>query len=192
VQLAPYQELNGALDAQLARTAVFRRAAFHVHSPESHDWASDPNADAMSNDRARLLASPTELLDRLAASFDVVCITDHMRSGFATELAALASKRDDITVFPGVEVSLKGAQLGSSYIHVLAVFPPTTQVGAIERIYRHVPGAFPTDGERTGHEVLDLEGTLKEFVEAIRRSASAMQPRGTRQWLRSCARLEPH
>jgi hypothetical protein len=34
VSATPYQELNEALDAQLTRTAVLLRAAFHVHSPE--------------------------------------------------------------------------------------------------------------------------------------------------------------
>jgi hypothetical protein len=37
--LADYTDLNSTLEEQLARTARFVRAAFHVHSIDSHDWA---------------------------------------------------------------------------------------------------------------------------------------------------------
>src|SRR5437870_856131 len=35
---AAYDELNHLFEEQLKRSAIFVRVAFHVHSPDSHDW----------------------------------------------------------------------------------------------------------------------------------------------------------
>jgi predicted metal-dependent phosphoesterase TrpH len=42
------------------------------------------------------------------ASLSTICITDHLKSGYACAAAHAAKKRDDITVFPGVEASVVG------------------------------------------------------------------------------------
>jgi DNA repair ATPase RecN len=159
-----YEQLNHQFEEQLRQTAVFLPMAFHVHSPESHDWAKGPEASSDLNDPERL--SVDALLDELAKHFSIVCITDHMKSEFACKLAAASLARDDITVFPGVEINCEGGQLGGSYIHVLAIFPPETSNLAIERIYNvHVGGGFPTD--RTGKETIRVE-SLTKLAHAIR------------------------
>jgi DNA repair ATPase RecN len=90
-----------------------------------------------------------------------------MKSEFACELASASLSRDDITVFPGVEINCVGGQLGDSHIHVLAIFPPESTNLAIERIYdADIGGGFPTD--RTGKECLRVE-SLGKLVEAARR-----------------------
>jgi hypothetical protein len=59
-----YEELNDRLEDQLRKTAVFVPIAFHVHSPESYDWAKGPGLSSELNDPKRL--SVNELLDELA------------------------------------------------------------------------------------------------------------------------------
>ncbi len=166
----PHEKLDTTFTAQLKRSAFFVPVAFHVHSPDSHDWARDPRADKRANDRARLRADAAEFLDKLSAHFDIACITDHLKSSYACTLSSVAAKRDDITVFPGVEVNVVGGQLGSSRIHLLAIFPPETDVLTIERIYAYHDGdgPFPTEDQRTGQEDFRLKGELPEWAKLIR------------------------
>jgi ABC-type lipoprotein export system ATPase subunit len=168
-----YEELSDLFDEELKRSAFFVPVAFHVHSPGSFDWGRGPAADRAANDPTRLLrddAGVTEFLDRLAKQFRIVCITDHLKSGFACALSEAAEKRDDITVFPGVEANVVGGgQLGSSRIHLLAIFPPGTKVAAIDRIYAsHTDGPFPTEDERSGKEDFKLGTSLAEWAKLIR------------------------
>lgn len=45
--MTKYEELESDFEAQLERTAQFVPAAFHVHSPDGHDWGKGtvPGAD---------------------------------------------------------------------------------------------------------------------------------------------------
>jgi len=169
-----YDELDRLFEDQLTRSAFFVPVAFHVHSPDSHDWGRWPG-DAAANDRATFAGSEgvEAFLDRLAEHYRIVCITDHLKSGYACDAAQAAKKRDDIAVFPGVEASVVGGQLGSSRIHLLAIFPPDTKASQIDRIYsKHADTKpFPADEDRTGKEEFKLDGTLAEWQELIRRQA---------------------
>jgi hypothetical protein len=40
-EISKYEELEAAFEAQLERTARFVPVAFHVHSPDSHDWGKE-------------------------------------------------------------------------------------------------------------------------------------------------------
>lgn len=190
-----YDELNELFEEQLTGSAFFVPVAFHVHSPDSYDWGRAPgdkaaNAPSKFKDAAGIGA----FLDHLAQHFKIVCITDHLKSGYACTLAEAAKKRDDITVFPGVEASVVGGQLGSSRIHLLAIFPPDTRASQIDRIYSaHANGApFPADEDRTGKEVFKLDGTLAEWHDLIRSQAGIFiaahideHPRGLRARFRA-------
>ena len=136
----------------------------------------------------------TAFLDLLAKHFRIVCITDHLKSGYACALAEAAKARDDITVFPGVEASVVGGQLGSSRIHLLAIFPPSTKAAVIDRIYASHAGddPFPSDEDRTGKEEFKLEGSLAEWATLIRSQAGIFvaahvdeHPRGLRARFRA-------
>ena len=190
-----YDELNTLFQAQLNRSAFFVPVAFHVHSPGSHDWGRSPG-DKARNDPAKFVgdAGARAFLDELAAHFRIVCITDHLRSGYACTLAQAAKGRDDMTVFPGVEASVVGGQLGSSRIHLLAVFPPNTKAAVIDRIYGPHAGdvPFPADEDRTGREEFKLNGSLAEWAELIRSQAGIFiaahvdeHPRGLRARFRA-------
>lgn len=153
----PYTTLFDTITEQRERIAFFEPVVFHAHAIDSHDWARRANADANRNEAARLAteAGVHEFLDELARQYRVVCITDHMRCGYATRLARAAMKRDDITVLPGMEINCLPAPHYADAIHVLAVFPPETGEVAIERIFAGKSLAEP--GERTGKEAVRFD-----------------------------------
>jgi energy-coupling factor transporter ATP-binding protein EcfA2 len=156
-----YYELERQLEEQLARTSRFRRMAFHVHSPDSHDWGRD--ADRELNDRGRFVGSEgiDAFLDALAEHLDIVCITDHMKSGLACELSRRAQNRADLEllVFPGVEVSCRVPPGHTDAIHLLVVFPAGTQLDVIERVFADQPD-LASHGDRTGHEDIRVDSLV--------------------------------
>jgi ABC-type Mn2+/Zn2+ transport system ATPase subunit len=109
------------------------------------------------NDRTRLAsdAGVQEFLNELATNYAVVCITDHMRSEYATRLAKAALTRDDITVLPGMEINCEAPPAFGDCIHLLAVFPPDADAAVIERIFagRGLPGP----SARTGTEAVRFD-----------------------------------
>jgi ABC-type lipoprotein export system ATPase subunit len=165
-----YQELSVLLDQQLTKSARFVRMAFHVHSPGSYDWANRTYADKTLNDQQSLEtdAGLERYLDSLASEFEMVCVTDHMKTGYACRVAQAAEARDGITVFPGIEISVAGGQLGDSCIHVLAVFPPDCTTTTIDRIFGSPKGGgpFKSEAARDGRDVYE-PGTLHELAASI-------------------------
>ena len=166
----PYTTLFEAIGEQRERIAFFRPVLFHAHSIDSHDWAEQPGVDAARNDPARLGTNEgvQEFLDELAKNYSVVCITDHMRCGYATRLAQAAEKREDITVLPGMEINCLPPPAYADAIHVLAAFPPTTGEVAIERIFGPSDD-LPDPPDRQGTETVRFDdlGRLRESIKAI-------------------------
>jgi energy-coupling factor transporter ATP-binding protein EcfA2 len=155
--IGPYATLFDSIAEQRERIALFEPVVFHAHSIDSHDWAQRETADAHRNDAARLgtEAGVQEFLDELARQCSVVCITDHMRCGYATRLARAAMNRDDITVLPGMEINCLPAPHYADAIHVLAVFAPEAGEVAIERIF--AGKSLPEPGQRTGAEAVRFD-----------------------------------
>lgn len=190
-EVEPYGDLLAALNAQYAKTARFVSAAFHVHSIESYDWGKEADATANAVDQFAGQAGQDRFLDALsAADLELVCITDHMKAGYACELAQRALARDDITVLPGMEISCGFGANPSEHIHVLVVFPPATTADVIERIFG-VQAALPGGSERTGREVARF-ATLAELRTNVREAGGLFllahidqYPRGHRCHVRS-------
>jgi hypothetical protein len=168
-ETGPYAALFEKIDTQRERIAFFESVVFHAHSIESHDWAQRGNANAERNDPATLgsEAGLEAFLDELARDYRVVCITDHMRCGYATRLARAASKRNDITVLPGMEINCLAAPHYADAIHVLAVFPPDTGEVAIERIF--AGKSLPEPADRRGTETVRFDdlGDLRDRIHQI-------------------------
>jgi hypothetical protein len=120
------------------------RFDFHTHTPASRDtpWF-------MQN----LELSPRAwLLRYMEAGIDCVAVTDHNSGdwvdGLKAAYATLAQEADegrapagfrDLTLFPGVEISVSGG------FHLLAIFDPLATTGAITDLlavveYRGTPG----------------------------------------------------
>lgn len=164
-----YAALNSQLNDDIEKTALFKTAAFHVHSPGSHDWGARQHADGTTNARGQYEAEGGEqlFLDHLAAQFDIVCITDHMKSGYACRLASAAQARDDIVVLPGMEVNCKLTDTGPERLHLLTVFPPDWTPAHIERIFTAHPG-FPVEDQRDGSEDFrPTEKTLSQWCKDV-------------------------
>ncbi len=162
-----YAELSQQIDDILRNSARFVPIAFHIHSPDSHDWGQRSKADSKRNDRSRFTKTDgaKEFLDELARGFRIACITDHMKSRFACELAKASTARDDILVFPGMEVNCVVSP-ATERIHLLAIFPPEADCIAIDRIFRSHAG-FPTEPNRKGQEDFHISGALSDWAKEI-------------------------
>ncbi len=162
--MATYHELSAQCRDLLKHTSRFVAVAFHVHSPDSHDWAERQHADGPRNNKTPLLApgGETIYLNELAPHLQVACVTDHMKSGYACRLAVAAAKRQDVAVFPGMEVNCRLHATGADRIHLLAIFPPDKSVTEIDRIFSGMK-EFPPEAARKGGEELVLDGNLSEW-----------------------------
>ncbi len=178
-----YVSLFSGIADQRERIATFEPMIFHAHSIDSHDWGKRSYADASRNDRKRL-STPEgveEFLDELAAHYRAVCITDHMRSGYATRLAKAALGRPDISIFPGMEINCLVAPGYADAIHLLAIFQPDVSEVAIERIFAGKELVDPS--ERSGLEAVrfddlrDLRRRIKEEADGLFILAHVENPR---------------
>jgi hypothetical protein len=65
-----------------------------------------------------------------------VAVTDHMACGYAVNISKLAGRRSDFSVLPGMEVNCRlRPPLDDLRFHLLAIFPPETEVDQINRIF---------------------------------------------------------
>ena len=165
-------------------------AAFHVHSPDSHDWGKDAALGA--DDPAKLEdeASLDAYLDGLVeAGLGLACVTDHMKADYAARLSARAASRDDITVLPGMEVSCLIPPGHAERVHLLVVFPEGTSADVIERIFAK-QGDLPGSAERKGEEVAKVD-SLREWRQLVEDQGGLLllahvdqHPRGHRAYVR--------
>src|SRR5262245_11534916 len=189
--MTDYADFDRALKEQLARTARFVRAAFHVHSIDSHDWGKE--ADAQTNERELCIgrAGQERYLDALVkAGLGLVCITDHMKCGYAFELAALAEGREDITVLPGMEISCAVPPAHSEAIHILVVYPPDATPDIIERLFvgqNNLPGESQRTGEEQAHfkTLTDIRGLVDKAGGLFALAHIEQLPRGHRCFVRN-------
>ncbi|HEX7060045.1 MAG TPA: AAA family ATPase [Solirubrobacterales bacterium] len=185
----PYRSLQQELEAQLAKTARFIPAAFHVHSIDSYDWGRD--GDPTANDRSQFEGEEGQdaFLDRLAAAgLELVVITDHMKCAYACDLARRAQTREDITVFPGMEVSCRTDPGHGARIHFLVGFAPGTPPDVVARLFHNQQ--LPGEAERNGSEEIVIRD-LAEFSSDLTTNGGILifahadeQSRGHRSYVR--------
>lgn len=151
------------VNKQREEAAKFYCVDFHVHSPASYDWDNTDKSGYTRNPKLDKISDTqridTETLDAYkerckASGRQIVIITDHNKFGFAKEAASKSDK--DITFIPGIELSVCITQplLKDYRIHVLAIFPPVTGLGEIERLF---PSGVPDEANRTGKEKFDYK-----------------------------------
>src|SRR5439155_19522087 len=125
------------------------------------------------NAKSRFLNDEKEFLKELKASgLRLVCITDHMKSGFACRLAQAALADGKILVLPGMEVNCV-IPPSTERIHLLVVFPPEFDTSQIERIFSWHAG-FPSERSRNGSEDFKLTKQLREWREEIERQGGML------------------
>src|SRR5687768_17187814 len=101
-----YEILLEQFESLRHHTARFRRAALHLHSPDSHDWGR--GGDSAKNSRELFANEKGHLAfaAQLAPHLDLVAVTDHMRCTFGCTLSGLAAEHG-IVVLPGMEVNFR-------------------------------------------------------------------------------------
>lgn len=185
----PFDLLQDELDTQLAKTARFRRAAFHVHSIDSYDWGKD--GDSAANEPSKFEGGGQDafLQQLIDAGLELVVITDHMKCTYACELAKRAEGRPEITVFPGMEVSCKAEPGHGSRIHFLVAFPPGTTPDVIGRIF-HGQEELKGEGDRDGSEEIIVRN-MTDFARTVNSAGGVLifahvdeQGRGHRSFVR--------
>ncbi len=139
--------------------ASFNKVVLHSHSPDSHDFGKS----ITENPEQTLYNTPNEYSEAiLGLNVDMTAITDHMKCSLACQISKEASSRKKC-VLPGMEVNLcfPPPQHGNK-LHLIIVFPENCPP---EEITKVLPPGFPSDEERTGHEIIDKD--LKTFVEEV-------------------------
>jgi hypothetical protein len=137
---------------------------FHTHTPASHDtpWHVSPATEPA--------PSPEQwLLRYMAAGIDCVAITDHNSAAWI-DLLKEANHRlrnsepkpsgyRDLTIFPGVEISVCGG------LHALVLFDPSTPASAITSLLGAVGFPAQLHGATDGADTAAC--TRASFVEVI-------------------------
>lgn len=132
---------------------------FHTHTPASHDtpWHTQNLA----------LTAQDWLLRYMAAEIDCVAVTDHnsgawidaLKNAYAQMKAQPPAGFRDLTLFPGVEISVQGG------VHVLAIFDPAATTSDIDTLLGSV-GYQGTKGDSDGVTSRGIAEVIKAIVAA--------------------------
>ncbi len=88
----------------------FKALDLHVHTPASIDFKDKK-------------ALPQDIVNSaLKANLDGICITDHNSAEWIDDIKE-AAKKTNLTVFPGVEISVTGGKAGP--VHIIGIFDPS-------------------------------------------------------------------
>lgn len=167
-----FHQVLKKIESARSKAARFCRADLHVHTIESHDFPSIHDKEGFVSDihpDEQALTGKSEdwqgrFVDRAReAGLGLVAVTDHNEANIAEAL----SKRSDaeLTILPGIEVSLNTTIFPGGQVHVLGIFPQGTSAKDIERIFP--PGCgMPPSGKRDEKAATNQE--LSELIEAIR------------------------
>lgn len=137
---------------------------FHTHTPASTDtpWAKQD-----------LELSPEDwLLKYMAATLDCVAVTDHNSGAWIDNLKSAYDRMKrlaedgnppegfrELTLFPGVEISVNGG------VHVLAIFGPKARTGEIDSLLGAV-GYTGTKGDSDGETSKSVAEVIAEVIRA--------------------------
>ena len=166
-------ELTKSVMEMRTRAARFYSVDFHMHSPASFDWdRSLPSGVEPAPQLARLGQAESPGAGAVSAYRDacresgreVAVVCDHNAGRFG--LAAAAENDADLTVIPGVELSVSVDQplLRGHQIHLLVVLPDGSGVEAFGRLF---PPATPDELSRTGKEIFAY-GSLDDVIRSMR------------------------
>ena len=101
-----YDEIIGLI----SQAARFRKLVLHLHFPESYDFGDISGSDPTLNNRSQYLADGGEklFLSHIGNSVDMICITDHMHSGYACRISNwVIDNQHHVKVLPGIELNIR-------------------------------------------------------------------------------------
>lgn len=157
------------IDQQRQKAATFYKVDLHIHSYESHDFPKigDKEYSAttlLPEDREK---NPQYFIDfaKKVEDLRVIAITDHNLSRVSATIAKLSDAQ--ITVLPGMEVTLQATIFPDSKIHVLTIFPEHSASEDIEKIFR-LGCNMPLYSQRTKDSVAQIP--VDEFVKLVHKA----------------------
>jgi len=130
---------------------AWKKIDLHIHTPASLEDLIDKSI------------KPEQIVDKAKElGLDAICISDH-NTGLWVDKIKAAAQGTDITVFPGVEITVQG---GRTNVHILAIFDPSKNTDDINHLLSTL-GIIPE--ERGRIDVLAKE-TVNETINIISQS----------------------
>jgi len=189
-----YNDLKSAIEKARARTARFYRVDLHVHTIDSHDFPSVHSKPGfvtkVPSDEIGLSAKPDEFKRRFiqrakARQLKLVAITDHNESDIAEQLSIMSDA--ELTILPGMEISVQTSLFPDSEVHILGIFPQGTSSKQIDKVFPAGCG-MPTSRKREGAKTTQL---ISEIIKTIREDlggiciAAHVDTKGVREMVHS-------
>lgn len=97
---------------------AYRKIDLHIHTPASRCFKDKT-------------VTPTDLINQaLKQKLDAIAITDHNSGAWIDDVKKAA--KDKIVVFPGVEISSTGGEMG--VVHIIALFDVSQSTKGVENL----------------------------------------------------------
>jgi len=125
----------------------YRKLDLHIHTPASHDF----------NDKK--VTAEQIIKQAIDKDLDAIAVTDHNTVDFVDELKGVA-KKQNFTVFPGIEISCGGSVSGS--IHVIGIFDVTASKDDLQKIIGQLGIKGSGENALTSKSVSDVIDIIKD------------------------------
>jgi DNA repair ATPase RecN len=170
-EIFSYAELESAIHGTRGKTARFYRVDLHVHTTDSHDFPSMHSKSGFVKvipaDERDLKANPDEFKRRFVQrakeqGLRSVAVTDHNESDMAEQLSSMSD--GELTILPGIEISVQTNLFPDSEVHLIAIFPQGTSSKQIDKVFPPNCG-MPPSGKR-GAGALTTQ-SIDEIIKTI-------------------------
>jgi DNA repair ATPase RecN len=149
-----YEHFLQTVAVARSQAARFVRVDLHAHTIDSHDFPSIHDkpgfAAAIPDGEEDPRNDPEEFKRRFIAqaksrALRLVAVTDHNQSNIAEQLSLHSD--GDLTILPGIEISVQTNLFPDSQVHILALFPHGTSCNQIDKVFPAGCG-MPEPGKR--------------------------------------------
>lgn len=176
-------------------TAIFYRVDLHVHTIDSYDFPSIHQKNGfiskIPDEEIELKNNPELFKQRFTQRakeqhLRLVAITDHNKSDIAEELTNLSDQ--EVTILPGIEISVKTNLFPESAVHIIGIFPEGTSSKEIDKVFPVDCGMPPSNkrvgGETTNQSISDVLLTIKH-LNGLSIAAHVSSAKGIREMVHS-------
>ena len=130
---------------------AWKKIDLHIHTPASLEDLIDKSIN------------PEQIVDKAKElDLDAICISDH-NTGLWVDKIKEAAQSTNITVFPGVEITVQG---GKTNVHILAIFDPSKNTDDIN----HLLSTLGITPEERGRIDVLARKTVNETINIISQS----------------------
>jgi chromosome segregation protein len=151
--------------------ALWVRVDLHLHSPGSFNMALPSGLDR-EKDHNELVKQYVQCL--VKQNISVAAITDYqgVRPGWFKDIQR-AAKQEEITIYPGAEISFAGPKHG---LHILAVFPLDCEAEGVNRAIHALDEnpAEPLIRKDGSHRDIRPKDSIEEALKGLRTSTNCL------------------